>query len=101
MPLPRPGPVLAAGRRPRRRSPWATLAHNSAASSVPCQIEEDAVVHEDDLFAGLVLLVESDVHEPAKPWQPMDMALPRWRADRRADQVISEIVFDALPIDDP
>jgi hypothetical protein len=38
---------------------------------------------------------------PRNPGNPMDMALPRWRADRRADRVISEIVFDALPIDDP
>ena len=56
----------------------------------------------DDLIRGLVLLAESDVHEPVNLGNPGEMSL------LELAQVIieltesrSEIVFEALPIDDP
>ncbi len=56
----------------------------------------------DDLIRGLVALAESDVHEPVNIGNPdelslLDMAkLVVELSDSR-----SEIVFDALPVDDP
>jgi dTDP-glucose 4,6-dehydratase len=56
----------------------------------------------DDLIRGLVLLAESDVHEPINLGNPAELALLEM-----AELIIeltesrSEIVFEALPIDDP
>jgi dTDP-glucose 4,6-dehydratase len=56
----------------------------------------------DDLIRGLVMLAESDVHEPVNLGNPAEMALLEM-----AELIIeltesrSEIVFEALPIDDP
>jgi dTDP-glucose 4,6-dehydratase len=56
----------------------------------------------DDLLRGLVLLAESDVHEPVNIGNPGEMALLEM-----AELIIeltesrSEIVFEALPVDDP
>jgi dTDP-glucose 4,6-dehydratase len=56
----------------------------------------------DDLIRGLVLLSESDVHEPVNLGNPNEMSLVELAkliielTDSR-----SEIVFEALPIDDP
>jgi dTDP-glucose 4,6-dehydratase len=56
----------------------------------------------DDLVRGLVLLSESDVHDPVNLGNPAEMSL------LELAQVIieltesrSEIVFEALPVDDP
>ena len=56
----------------------------------------------DDLVRGLVLLAESDLHEPVNLGNPSEMTLLEL-----AELVIeltesrSEIVFEALPVDDP
>jgi dTDP-glucose 4,6-dehydratase len=56
----------------------------------------------DDLIRGLVLLAESDVHEPVNLGNPTEMALLEM-----AELIVeltesrSEIVFEALPVDDP
>ena len=56
----------------------------------------------DDLIRGLVLLAESDVHEPVNLGNPAEMALLEM-----AELIIeltesrSEIVFESLPVDDP
>jgi dTDP-glucose 4,6-dehydratase len=56
----------------------------------------------DDLVRGLVTLAESDVHEPVNLGNPAEMTLLEM-----AELIIeltdsrSEIVFEALPIDDP
>jgi dTDP-glucose 4,6-dehydratase len=55
-----------------------------------------------DLIRGLVLLAESDVHEPVNLGNPAELALLEM-----AELIIeltesrSEIVFEALPVDDP
>jgi dTDP-glucose 4,6-dehydratase len=56
----------------------------------------------DDLIRGLVMLAESDVHEPVNLGNPTEMTLLEV-----AELIIeltesrSEIVFEALPVDDP
>jgi dTDP-glucose 4,6-dehydratase len=56
----------------------------------------------DDLIRGLVLLAESDVHDPVNLGNPNEMSLIDL-----AQMIIeltesrSEIVFEALPVDDP
>jgi dTDP-glucose 4,6-dehydratase len=56
----------------------------------------------DDLIRGLVSLAESDVHEPVNLGNPAELALLEM-----AELIIeltesrSEIVFEALPVDDP
>jgi dTDP-glucose 4,6-dehydratase len=56
----------------------------------------------DDLIRGLVLLAESEVHEPINLGNPAELALLDM-----AELIIeltesrSEIVFEALPVDDP
>jgi dTDP-glucose 4,6-dehydratase len=56
----------------------------------------------DDLIRGLVLLAESDVHEPVNLGNPAEMSLLEM-----AELIIeltespSEIVFESLPVDDP
>jgi dTDP-glucose 4,6-dehydratase len=56
----------------------------------------------DDLIRGLVLLAESDVHDPVNIGNPNEMSLLEMAkliielTDSR-----SEVVFEALPIDDP
>jgi dTDP-glucose 4,6-dehydratase len=58
--------------------------------------------HVEDLIRGLVLLAESDVHLPVNLGNPKEMSLLEL-----AETVIdvtgsrSEIVFEALPVDDP
>ena len=56
----------------------------------------------DDLIRGLVLLAESDVHEPVNIGNPDEMSLldmAQLMVELTGSQ--SEIVFEALPIDDP
>jgi dTDP-glucose 4,6-dehydratase len=56
----------------------------------------------DDLVRGLVLLAESEVHEPVNLGNPGEMSVLEM-----AELIIeltesrSEIVFEALPVDDP
>jgi dTDP-glucose 4,6-dehydratase len=56
----------------------------------------------DDLIRGLVLLMESGVHEPVNVGNPNEMTLLEM-----AETIVemtesrSEIVFEALPVDDP
>jgi len=56
----------------------------------------------DDLVRGLVLLAESDVHEPVNIGNPGEMSLlemAQLMVELTGSQ--SEVVFEALPVDDP
>src|SRR5436190_23152481 len=56
----------------------------------------------DDLIRGLMLLAESDVHLPVNLGNPNEMSLlDLAKAVIEATESRSEIVFEALPIDDP
>jgi len=56
----------------------------------------------DDLIRGLVLLAESDVHDPVNIGNPNEMTLlemAELMVELTGSQ--SEVVFEALPVDDP
>jgi len=56
----------------------------------------------DDLIRGLVLLAESEVHLPVNLGNPNEMSLLELgKAVIEATESRSEIVFEALPVDDP
>jgi dTDP-glucose 4,6-dehydratase len=56
----------------------------------------------EDLVRGLVLLAESDVHEPVNIGNPSEMTLLEMaRTVVELTESRSEIVFEALPVDDP
>src|SRR5215211_2875716 len=56
----------------------------------------------DDLIRGLVLLAESEVHEPVNIGNPNEMSLlDMAKLVVELTESRSEIVFEALPIDDP
>jgi dTDP-glucose 4,6-dehydratase len=56
----------------------------------------------DDLVRGLVLLMESGVHEPVNIGNPNEMTLLEMaRTIVEMTDSRSEIVFEALPVDDP
>jgi dTDP-glucose 4,6-dehydratase len=56
----------------------------------------------DDMIAGLVALMESDVHLPVNLGNPAEMSLLGLaKAVIEVTESRSEIVFEALPIDDP
>jgi dTDP-glucose 4,6-dehydratase len=56
----------------------------------------------DDLVRGLVSLAESDVHEPVNIGNPDEMSLLEMaRLVVELTESRSEIVFEALPVDDP
>ncbi len=56
----------------------------------------------DDLIRGLVLLAESDVHLPVNLGNPNEMTLLELaEAVIEVTESRSEIVFEALPVDDP
>jgi dTDP-glucose 4,6-dehydratase len=56
----------------------------------------------DDLVRGLVLLAESDVHEPVNIGNPNEMSLLEMaQLIIELTESRSEIVFEALPVDDP
>jgi dTDP-glucose 4,6-dehydratase len=56
----------------------------------------------DDLIRGLVVLAESDVHLPVNIGNPKEMTLLELaEAVIEATESRSEIVFEALPVDDP
>ncbi len=56
----------------------------------------------DDLIRGFVLLAESDVHMPVNLGNPKEMSLLKLaEAVIEVAESRSEIVFEALPVDDP
>jgi dTDP-glucose 4,6-dehydratase len=56
----------------------------------------------DDLIRGLVLLAESEVHEPVNIGNPNEMTLLEMaRLIVELTESRSEVVFEALPVDDP
>src|SRR5436853_1566827 len=56
----------------------------------------------DDLIRGLVLLAESGVHEPVNIGNPDEMSLLEMaKTVVELTEARSEIVFEALPVDDP
>ena len=56
----------------------------------------------DDLIRGLVLLAESEVHEPVNIGNPNEMSLLEMaKLIIELTESRSEIVFEALPVDDP
>jgi dTDP-glucose 4,6-dehydratase len=56
----------------------------------------------DDLIRGLVSLCESDVHDPVNIGNPHEMTLLEMAEQvRELTGTQSEIVFEALPVDDP
>ena len=56
----------------------------------------------DDLIRGLVALAESDVHQPVNIGNPNEFTLLELaEAVIEVTESRSEIVFEALPIDDP
>jgi dTDP-glucose 4,6-dehydratase len=56
----------------------------------------------DDLIRGLVALAESEVHEPVNIGNPDEMTLLEMaKAVVEETESRSEIVFEALPVDDP
>ncbi|HKP89005.1 MAG TPA: UDP-glucuronic acid decarboxylase family protein [Thermoleophilaceae bacterium] len=56
----------------------------------------------DDLIRGIVLLAESDIHEPVNIGNPDEMSLLELaKAIIELTESRSEIVYEALPLDDP
>jgi dTDP-glucose 4,6-dehydratase len=56
----------------------------------------------DDLIRGLIALAESDVHEPVNLGNPSEMTLLEMaKLVIELTEARSEIVFEALPVDDP
>ena len=56
----------------------------------------------DDLVRGLIALAESDVHEPVNIGNPSEMTLLEMaKLVIELTEARSEIVFEALPVDDP
>ena len=56
----------------------------------------------DDLVRGLVLLAESEVHEPVNIGNPNEMSLLEMaKLIIELTESRSEVVFEALPVDDP
>jgi UDP-glucuronate decarboxylase len=56
----------------------------------------------DDLVRGLIALMESGVHEPVNLGNPIEMTLLEMaQAVIELTESRSEIVFEALPVDDP
>jgi dTDP-glucose 4,6-dehydratase len=56
----------------------------------------------DDLIRGLVLLAESQVHEPVNIGNPNEMSLLEMaKLIIELTEASSEVVFEALPVDDP
>jgi dTDP-glucose 4,6-dehydratase len=59
-------------------------------------------IYVDDLIRGLVALAESDVHEPVNVGNPDEMSLLEMaRLVIELTESRSDVVFEALPIDDP
>jgi dTDP-glucose 4,6-dehydratase len=66
------------------------------------RLADAQLLYVDDLIRGLVLLAESDIHEPVNLGNPDEMTLlDLAKAIIELTESRSEIVFEALPIDDP
>jgi dTDP-glucose 4,6-dehydratase len=80
---------------------------NQALSGKPITVFGDGTqtrsfCYVDDLIRGLVALCESDVHEPVNIGNPHEMTLLEMaQTVRELTGATSEIVFEALPVDDP
>jgi dTDP-glucose 4,6-dehydratase len=56
----------------------------------------------DDLVRGLVLLADSEVHDPVNIGNPNEMSLLEMaKLIIEVTESRSEVVFEALPVDDP
>jgi len=80
---------------------------NQALSGKPITVFGDgsqtrSFCYVDDLIRGLVALCESEVHEPVNIGNPHEMTLLEMAETvRELTNTESEIVFEALPVDDP
>ena len=80
---------------------------NQALSGKPITVFGDgsqtrSFCYVDDLIRGLVALCESDVHDPVNIGNPHEMTLLEMAETvRELTGTSSEIVFEALPVDDP
>ena len=80
---------------------------NQALSGKPITVFGDgsqtrSFCYVDDLIRGLVALCESDVHDPVNIGNPHEMTLLEMAEQvRERTGTTSEIVFEALPVDDP
>ena len=80
---------------------------NQALSGKPITVFGDgsqtrSFCYVDDLIRGLVSLCESDVHDPVNIGNPHEMTLLEMaQTVRELTGTTSEIVFEALPVDDP
>ena len=80
---------------------------NQALSGKPITVFGDgsqtrSFCYVDDLIRGLVALCESDVHDPVNIGNPHEMTLLEMAQQvRERTGTTSEIVFEALPVDDP
>jgi len=80
---------------------------NQALSGKPITVFGDgsqtrSFCYVDDLIRGLVALCESDVHDPVNIGNPHEMTLLEMAETvRELTGTTSEIVFEALPVDDP
>jgi dTDP-glucose 4,6-dehydratase len=80
---------------------------NQALSGKPITVFGDgsqtrSFCYVDDLIRGLVALCESDVHDPVNIGNPHEMTLLEMAESvREQTGTSSEIVFEALPVDDP
>ena len=80
---------------------------NQALSGKPITVFGDgsqtrSFCYVDDLIRGLVSLCESDVHDPVNIGNPHEMTLLEMAETvRELTGTTSEIVFEALPVDDP
>src|SRR6187397_1714412 len=80
---------------------------NQALSGKPITVFGDgqqtrSFCYVDDLIRGLVALCESDVHDPVNIGNPHEMTLLEMAESvREQTGTTSEIVFEALPVDDP
>ena len=80
---------------------------NQALSGKPITVFGDgsqtrSFCYVDDLIRGLVALSESDVHDPVNIGNPHEMTLLQMAETVRDETgTTSEIVFEALPTDDP
>ena len=80
---------------------------NQALSGKPITVFGDgsqtrSFCYVDDLIRGLVSLCESDVHDPVNIGNPHEMTLLEMAQQvRELTGTTSEIVFEALPVDDP
>ena len=97
------GPADAPARRPRDPdvpAPGACRAGRSPCSATAPRRARFCYV--DDLIRGLIALAESGEHEPVNIGNPDEFTLLELGRDRhQRDRLELEIVYEALPVDDP